>query len=376
MKTNADNIIFTPNDVDLAYSPIRTQLKQETYVLGAFNPGMTRLPNGNLLLMIRIAESLKAPVKDGKYSVIRWSKKHGYILDDIPLEYLDRSEPRKYAYKGNISKTYCLTSSSWLLPVELNAEGEKVIQIHYDKIIEPFEDYQEYGIEDPRITKIEEKYYMTACAVSSSRHSTILYSSEDGLNYNLIGIILDHQNKDMVLFPEKINGFYYALTRPIGDHYFFSNTTDTTLPGPAIYMSRSPDLLHWKPVENFSIRLKKDTMISSRIGAGAPPIKTNSGWLILFHGVEPSNNIGVYRTFKCILDLNEPYKILSINYNDPVLESVSNLTDTQNLKKYLEDVVFTTGIEELNDNFIIASGELDLCCRISSINKKEINGNN
>ncbi len=215
---------------------------------------------------------------------------------------------------------------------------------------------------------------MTACAVSSSRHSTILYSSKDGLNYNLIGVILDHQNKDMVIFPKMINGLYYSLTRPTGDHYFNTNIHDNYITGPSINMAQSPDLLHWKPVEDFNIQLKHNSLISAKNGGGAPPIETEEGWLILFHGVEQKGIVGIYRTFSCLLDKDHPYKILSIDYDKSILESNSSLTEDLENIKYISDVVFTTGIENHNDKFIIASGELDLCCRITHIYKKTLIG--
>ena len=68
-----DRIVFGPGDVDLARSPLAGRIDAETYVLGAFNPGMTRLANGNLLLMVRVAEALKTPVRDNHIHAIRWT---------------------------------------------------------------------------------------------------------------------------------------------------------------------------------------------------------------------------------------------------------------------------------------------------------------
>ena len=282
------------------------------------------------------------------------------------------SDPRKFILKKYPNKTYCLTSSSWLLPVELNENGEEIIKIHYDKIIFPSENYQEYGIEDARITLVEDIYYMTVCSVSSTRHSTVLYSSENGIDYKLKGIIQDHQNKDMTLFPRKINSKYYALTRPTGDHYFASNTKTKYLTGPSIYMSESPDLLHWKPVEDFVIQPTKSSMFDFKVGAGAPPLETDEGWLVIFHGVEKKDNIGIYRSFICLLEKNDPSIITKILYDRPILESNPDLTHTYDSLKYLENVVFTSGIAENNDMYILASGELDLCCRLTHFNKNEI----
>ena len=80
-----DRLIFTPDDVDLSRSPLRGHFDTETYVLGAFNPGMTRLPNGNLLLMVRIAEALRTPIKDQQIHAIRWHD-GGFCLDAWPID--------------------------------------------------------------------------------------------------------------------------------------------------------------------------------------------------------------------------------------------------------------------------------------------------
>lgn len=370
MKAEFDKIVFEPKDIDLKNSPVRSQLNIETYVLGAFNPGMIRLPNGNILLMVRVAESISDPIKNGFVNVITWSKKFGYQVDKIPIEELETSDPRKYLFKSSCHKTYCLTSTSWLLPVEMNNSGREIVNIHYDKIIMPEENYQEYGIEDARITKIEDLYYMTACAVSSFSQSTVLYKSKDGINYKLEGKIFDHQNKDVVIFPRKINGFFYALTRPVGDHYFASNEKNCKKAGPSISMAKSPDAVYWKPVEEFIISPVRESLMSFKVGGGAPPIETEHGWLVFFHGVEKKDIIGRYRTFACLLDRNSPSKILNINYTTPILEHNPKLSYSFKNDKYLEDVVFTSGIEEYSDNYILASGELDLTCRITEIKKK------
>lgn len=365
-----DRIVFSPNDVDLSQSPLRNGISEETYVLGAFNPGLTRLPNGNLLMMVRIAEALKENIRDNKLLVIRKPAKSNFIIEEYDLINFHTSDPRKYLSKVYThTKVYALTSYSWLLPVELSVDGLDIIKIHYDKIILPQESYHEYGIEDGRITKIDDRYYMTACCVGSERQITSLYVSENGLDYKNLGIILDHQNKDMVLFPEKIGDYYYALTRPLGDHYFISSPFTNLLMGPSINIARSPDLLHWKPLESPLIPLKKNTSITKKLGAGSPPILTNNGWLILFHGVENCDEVGCYNTYWALLDKNDPSIVLKRNFENPILEANEELTNKLTDPKYVENVVFTTGIDELDDKFIVASGELDLYCRITHISK-------
>src|SRR6478672_13389004 len=136
MTYTVDQIIFDPRDIDLARSPLAGQLDAETYVLGAFNPGMTRLANGNLLLMVRVAEALREPVRDGKVHAIRWVDGR-YVLDGWPLALADTADPRKFLLHGGGWKVMALTSLSWLLPVELTPDGSEIVSIHYDRAIAP-----------------------------------------------------------------------------------------------------------------------------------------------------------------------------------------------------------------------------------------------
>jgi predicted GH43/DUF377 family glycosyl hydrolase len=229
---NFDQIVFDPRDVDLSKGPLAGHIDAETYCLGAFNPGMTRLPNGNLLLMVRIAEALRTPIVDQKIHSIRWEPSGGigagagagagasagrYCLDAWPLEMVDTADPRKFMMRGGGWKVMALTSLSWLLPVELDAEGRSVVAVHYEGAIGPRAPYQCYGVEDARISHVGNRWLMTACSVSPERHSTTLYSSSDARDWLLEGIVLDHQNKDMLIFEDRIGADYWAQTRPLGD---------------------------------------------------------------------------------------------------------------------------------------------------------------
>jgi predicted GH43/DUF377 family glycosyl hydrolase len=372
MPTNyihSDHLIFSPADVDLSRSPLRKNLKESTYVLGAFNPGFCRLPNGNVLLMVRVAEALTNPVSDEFVHCIRWDNEKGFITDAWPLASVDMQDPRKFRINAYGFPVYALTSISWLLPVELNEDASRVVHIHYDKIIAPQYTSQEYGIEDPRISTIGDRYYMTTCCVSSERHSTILYTSEDGLNYNYEGVILDTQNKDMLIFEGKVNGSFYALTRPLAECYFATPPSSLWHPGAAIHIASSPDLLHWKPANEPFLRARRTSLSNAKIGGGTPPILNDDGWLMLYHGVEHKGAVGVYRTFWALLEKENPLNIIRIEDDQPLLEANDKLTSPISHQKYLDDVVFTTGIVSHGDSFILASGELDLACRITTISK-------
>jgi predicted GH43/DUF377 family glycosyl hydrolase len=372
MSFPEDRLVLTPEDIDLARSPLAGKLDHETYVLGAFNPGMTRLPNGNLLLIVRVAEALRTPIFGDKVHAIRWDETRGYVLDGWPLELCDTADPRKFLLRGHGWKIMALTSLSWLLPVELTPDGLGRVAIHYDKAIAPAGNWQCYGLEDARISKVGDHYLTTTCSVSPERHSTTLYSSANGLDWTFEGIVLDHQNKDMLIFEGLIGGEHWAQTRPLGDLYFAYPPDSPYHAGPSINLATSPDARHWLPNIHPGIRPHAGTAATARIGGGTPPILTEiagkRGWLTLWHGVEPHEIVGIYRTYWSLLDPEEPWKVLATSHA-PLLEANPELTRPLEDKMYVRDVVFSTGIADGGDHFIIASGEADLACRITHVPK-------
>jgi len=367
MSHAIDRLVLTPDDIDLSRSPLAGHLDAETYVLGAFNPGLTRLANGNLLMMVRVAEALRHPIRDGHVHAIRWDG-GGYVLDAWPLELADTADPRKFMLRGGGWRIMALTSLSWLLPVEMSPDGLSVLAVHYDKAIAPTRDFQCYGVEDARISLVGGRYLMTTCSVSPERHSTTLYSSADALDWRLEGIVLDHQNKDMLIFEGLIGDRYWAQTRPLGDLYFAYPPGSAWRAGPSINLAVSPDALHWKPHDEPGIRPHAGTVATARIGGGTPPVLTDHGWLTLWHGVEPKEIVGIYRTYWSLLDRNDPARTIATSHH-PLLEAAPELTRPIEDQMYIRDVVFTTGIADGGDHYVVASGEADLACRITHIAK-------
>ena len=364
-----DALIFTPDDVDLARSPLRHGITEPTYVLGAFNPGLARLPSGNLLLMVRVAEALVEPVAGDNVRAIRWTPE-GYVLDPHPLAAVDMRDPRQFELKGRPQRLLGLTSLSWLLPVELDADGGRVVAVHYERALAPQASYEAYGVEDARISLIDGTYHMTICAVSAERHCTALLTSRDAIMWERRGIVLDHQNKDMILFEGKPGGRFMALTRPLGEVYFVYPPDSPYTGGPAIQFAASPDALHWKPLDTPGLRARAGSTSAMKIGGGSQPVLTDAGWLMLYHGVETRATVGVYRTFWALLDRDDPSRILRLEDKTPLLETNPALTDPFSHLLYLPTpVVFTTGIADGGDDWIVASGEADLACRITRIPK-------
>ncbi|MDQ1230958.1 glycosidase [Sphingomonas sp. SORGH_AS_0879] len=364
-----DLLIFRPDDVDLSRSPLRRGISESTYVLGAFNPGMTRMASGNLLLMVRVAEALSEPVEGDHVRAIRWTRA-GYVLDRYPLDAVDMADPRQFAIRGGAHRILALTSLSWLLPVELTPDGARIVAVHYDKAIEPEASWQDYGVEDARISRVGDRWYMTTCSVSAERHSTTLHLSDNGLDYRLAGIILDHQNKDMLFFEGLVEGRFMALTRPLGEVYFAYPGDSPFVGGPSINFATSPDALHWKPMEAPGIRARKSSTSAMKVGGGTPPILSEQGWLTLYHGVERRDAVGIYRSFWALFDADDPTRILRIEDDRPILEAAPTLTASIAHQMYLPTpVVFSTGIVDMGDHYLVASGEADLACRMTRLPK-------
>lgn len=377
-----DRIIFSPDDIKEEFKSLDKDIDQKTEIIGTFNPGLTLLPNGNILLMVRVAEALKEWKTNESILSPRFDiKSNKFVIDEYPKKIVSLKDPRLFNIKQeNSSLATRLTSLSWLLPVELNPEDLKVVEVHHDKKIIPTRKIEEMGLEDPRITLIDNRYYMTVVSVSSNRISTSLHVSEDGISYRFKDIIFEHQNKDVVLFPEKIDGNYHALTRPEGNFAPIGYPhQEKYLAGPFISSASSLDLIHWKPGENIIKTLEKQKLYTTRIGPGAPPISHEYNgkkyYLELFHGVERSkiNIIGKYRTFAMLLNKENPNEIHAIS-KQPVLQSNNKLKNQIHGNLLIEeDVIFTTGIVLNNNNYIIASGELDTATRITVVSREYIN---
>lgn len=164
---------------------------------------------------------------------------------------------------------------------------------------EPLASYEEYGIEDPRITKIDNTYYIVYVCYSPFDCRVGLAMTKDFQAFERIGLISLPDNKDAVLFPEKVGGRYARLDRPMT---VISGRRD-------IWISYSPDLLYWGDA-CVVMTPRRGRWDSEKIGAGAPPIKTEKGWLLIYHGVRRTASGKVYWLGVALLDLEDPSRVV------------------------------------------------------------------
>lgn len=302
-------------------------------IAGVFNPGAFRYKNKTGLL-IRVAEippphddRMLAPILDEKGNI----KILSFAKDDPAL---DAGDSRLFSYEGN---SY-LTNISHL---RLAWSSDSVhFTVEEKPAITGEGEYETYGIEDCRVVEIDDIYYLTYTAVSEKGFGVGLISTKDWKTFQRHGLIFSPPNKDCTIFPEKIGGYYYALHRP----------SKVAFGGNNIWLSRSLDLEHWGHHRCIA-QTRPGMWDSSRIGAGASPIKTAEGWLAIYHGADEKNR---YCLGALLLDADNTGIVLARS-EGPIMEPVTRYER----EGFFGGVVFTNGHIVDNDIITIYYGASD-----------------
>lgn len=155
-----------------------------------------------------------------------------------------------------------------------------------------------YGY-DPRVTWIEDRYYVTWCNWYHGPTIGLAYTHDFEQFYQLENAFLPF-NRNGVLFPRRIGGNYAMLSRPSDNGH---------TPFGDIFYSESPDLVYWGR-HRFVMGVAEGWQ-STKIGAGPVPIETSEGWLLIYHGVLTSCNGFVYSAGAALLDLDQPWKVIA-----------------------------------------------------------------
>ncbi|MEW6578302.1 MAG: glycosidase [Chloroflexota bacterium] len=215
-------------------------------------------------------------------------------------------------------------------------------------VLEPGNEFEVFGVEDPRITELDGVYYMLYTAYSLHGTRVALARSTNLIAWERLGIVLpDEDNKDAALFPRKIGGRYVMFHRR----------------PPDMWIAYSDDLLHWTD-HQIIMRPRPGTWESVRIGAGGPPFHTEGGWLVFYHGY---NEPRVYCLGVALLDLNDPARVLK-RQDEPILCPGTPW-------EYWGDVpnvVFTCGGIETPDEYLIYYGGGDHVMAVASASKRDV----
>lgn len=195
---------------------------------------------------------------------------------------------------------------------------------------------------DPRIMKIDGQLYL--CLAMDTKHGLrgVIATLSDTLDSFEIVSASAPDNRNMVLFPEKINGLYCRLERPMPVYSRGRDRFD-------IWFSASPDLRYWGDNE-LVLGVESVPYADDKIGPAAPPIKTEKGWLTLIHAVDRDESRGKngwekswkkrYTAGLMMLDLNDPTKVLGV-YKEPLIAADR---DYENKDGFREDVIFPCGM--------------------------------
>ena len=219
-----------------------------------------------------------------------------------------------------------------------------------------FADYEEYGVEDLRINPVENNYYLTYSAYSRNGVRIILAQTENFETINRIAPISQADMRNVVLFPEKIDGKYVRLDRP-----------HTNIIPWSIWISYSDDLIHWGKSQ-VVIKPVHYHWDESKVGPGGPPIKTEKGWLHIFHGVFTTMAGAVYRLGAALHDLKDPSRVIGVSDNW-ILQPEA----PWEISGYVPNVVFTCGtIPEEDGTLKIYWGGADTVMCVGTANIEEL----
>jgi predicted GH43/DUF377 family glycosyl hydrolase len=334
------NPIVTPRSI----KPSRPDFKVE----GTFNAAVTDCAGGTVMLL-RVAESVlcddpnevRVPVMEQRGERCALTIR-SFLRDDPAYDF---SDPRAVVLKADRSVLF-LTSLSHIR-VARSSDGVH-FKVDDTPFIAPDNRYELFGCEDPRVIEIEGAYYINYSAISELGICTALARTQDFVTVDKLGLMFAPDNRDVCLFPQKIGGLYWALHRPAPAHFG----------QPGIWIASSPDLLHWGGHQSV-LAASASGWDQRKVGGGAPMLKTDKGWLQIYHGVDQAQR---YCLGALLLDLDDPTRTVA-RMDQPLMEPVA----PYEREGFFGNVVFTCGATIRGDTLHIYYGAADEVMGLASI---------
>jgi predicted GH43/DUF377 family glycosyl hydrolase len=328
----ADNPILVPSQL--------TATRPDFEVVGVFNPAAIRIGEETVLLL-RVAEAPRDVPADQVAAPIYDPASRSVLVKTWPKSTpgLNTSDSRLVV----VGRDTYLTSISHFRRAR-SRDGLRFL-VDSQPAYSSQHALEAFGVEDPRITRIEDTFWINYTAVSSAGIATALASSKDLVSFERHGIIFSPPNRDVTLFPEKIGGRYLALHRPMPED----------IGRPAIWLASSPDLLAWG--EHRLVASARPGMWDDlKIGGGAVPFRVTVGgrsaWLAVYHGVTASPL--TYSLGALLLDGEDPCRVLGRS-KEPILFPEA----PYELKGFFANVTFTCGLCAEGDRVRIYYGASD-----------------
>ncbi len=215
---------------------------------------------------------------------------------------------------------------------------------------------------DPRLCKIDGTYYITWCGGHNGPTISVAATRDFRAFDRLENAFLPF-NRNGVLFPRKIGGRFFMLSRPSDDGH---------TPFGDIYLSQSPDMCFWG-MHRLVMRRGGNEVGQwwqrTKVGAGPIPIETDDGWLMIYHGVMDTCNGFVYSMGAALLDLDEPWRVL-YRTNQHILTPE---TDYE-VSGHVPNVVFPCAAlhDQAADRLAIYYGAADTSCCLAFAHLDEL----
>ena len=191
------------------------------------------------------------------------------------------------------------------LTVARSKNGLDEWAVESEPLLAPDEDVasEQWGFEDPRVVWVEElgRFVITCTAYGPAGPAVYLATTEDFTTVERHGVIRHPEDKNAALLPHRVDGKWLLLHRP---------KTEFGGARGEILLSRSADLDSWSTPEQVMQPRTGAWWDSLRIGIGPPPLRTEHGWLLLYHGVKSTVGGDIYRVGLALLDLDEPTRVL------------------------------------------------------------------
>ena len=333
------NPIIEPKDV----KPSRDDFE----VIGVFNAGVARFED-EVILLLRVAERPISKHPDVTLTAVYNVTKGEVVIKEFSKGNPDNdfSDPRLIITPA---QTY-LTSISHLRLAR--SEDGTHFEVEDTPAISPVNDYETFGLEDPRISLIDGTYYINYVGVCALGITTCLASTKDFSSFQRHGVIFCPDNKDVVLFPERLDGKYYALHRPVSALFEKQE----------IWIAESPDLCCWGNHRHL-MGLRAGCWDEIKIGASAVPFNINQGWLEVYHGADRTNR---YCLGAVLLDSEKPWKVIA-RTERPIFEPQADYE----CNGFFGNVVFSCGLLCEDDKLKIYYGAADTVICYAELPLKE-----
>lgn len=338
MKRAIQNPLITIKDIKPTHKDLRVD--------GVFNCGATKYGN-QYVLILRVAES--ATRETGFIHVPIVGENQKITLKAIDKNDKDLLFDDSRTIRNKDLKVQHLTSLSHFRRA-FSKDGIHFI-IDEEPWIFPLGAMEAWGVEDPRVTHVNDQYVITYTAVSEHGVAVGLIETRDFKTFERKGLILPVDNKDASIFPEMIDGKYFMYHRPVPND----------IGHPNIWSASSYDLIHWGN-HQILMTVSPNGWENGRVGGGAPSIKTKHGWLHIYHAATKGKV--VYSLGAFLTSLDDPTLI-----THKTLEPI--LTPETNYEKdgFFGDVVFTCGVILEDDKVLIYYGAADdkICLATSNL---------